>query len=132
MDTYGNQLISWDEVNSDDIVIIPAFGTTVEISKLLEEKGIQTEKYNTTCPFVEKVWKRSQKLGEDEFSVIIHGKAKHEETRATFSHSYQGAPSVVIIKYGMRSQVSRSIHPRKESPMSEFYEYFEGKYSEGF
>lgn len=96
MDTGGNQLIPWDEITSEDIVITPAFGTTVEIENLLKEKGIQPEQYNTTCPFVEKVWKRSNKLGEDDFTVIIHGKQKHEETRATFSHSYQNAPSLVI------------------------------------
>jgi 4-hydroxy-3-methylbut-2-enyl diphosphate reductase len=130
MDTYGNQLIPWDEVNSDDIVIIPAFGTTVEINALLEEKGIETQKYNTTCPFVEKVWKRSQKLGEDDFSVIIHGKAKHEETRATFSHSYQGAPSVIIKNMKEAEELVHYI--RKEKSIEEFYSYFEGKYSEGF
>lgn len=96
MDTGGNQLIPWDEITSEDIVITPAFGTTVEIENLLKEKGIQPEQYNTTCPFVEKVWKRSNKLGEDDFTVIIHGKQNHEETRATFSHSYQNAPSLVI------------------------------------
>src|SRR5213075_2035888 len=54
-DTYGRRLISFDELKPDDIVIIPAFGTTLEIEKKLNEIGIQTEKYNTTCPFVEKV-----------------------------------------------------------------------------
>src|ERR1700755_1467184 len=58
-DTYGKQLISFDELNKDDVVLIPAFGTTLEIEKLLQQKGIQIEKYNTTCPFVEKVWNRS-------------------------------------------------------------------------
>ena len=96
MDTAGNQLIPWNEIHSDDIVITPAFGTTVEIEELLRSKGIRPEQYNTTCPFVEKVWKRSAKLGEDDFTVIIHGKQTHEETRATFSHSYQNAPSLVI------------------------------------
>ena len=96
MDTSGNQLIPWDQITSEDIVITPAFGTTVEIENQLKTKGIQPELYNTTCPFVEKVWKRSTKLGEDDFTVIIHGKQMHEETRATFSHSYQNAASLVI------------------------------------
>ena len=59
-DNYGKQLISFDELTADDIVIIPAFGTTLEMEKKLNEIGIQTEKYNTTCPFVEKVWNRSE------------------------------------------------------------------------
>jgi len=96
MDTEGRQLIPWEELTPDDVVIIPAFGTTVETATKLRSLGIEPTAYNTTCPFVEKVWKRSAKLGEDNFSVIIHGKQQHEETRATFSHSYQNAPSLVI------------------------------------
>jgi len=130
MDTQGNQFVEWDELKPDDIVIIPAFGTTVEIMKLLSEKGIQIEKYNTTCPFVEKVWKRSDQLGKDDFSVIIHGKIKHEETRATFSHSYQGAPSVVILNMKEAETLAQFI--RKERPVEQFYQEFEGKYSAGF
>jgi len=130
MDTHGTQFVEWDELRADDIVIIPAFGTTVEIMKLLSEKGIQIEKYNTTCPFVEKVWKRSDQLGKDDFSVIIHGKIKHEETRATFSHSYQGAPSVVILNMEEAEVLAQFV--RKERPAEEFYKVFAGKYSEGF
>ena len=130
MDTQGNQFVDWDELQADDIVIIPAFGTTVEIMKLLSEKGIQIEKYNTTCPFVEKVWKRSDQLGKDDFSVIIHGKIKHEETRATFSHSYQEAPSVVILNMKEAETLAQFI--RKERPVEQFYQEFEGKYSAGF
>ncbi len=96
MDTNGSQILPWDEINADDIVIIPAFGTTVEIENLLAEKGVEIQKYNTTCPFVEKVWKRSSEIGKKGFTIIIHGKHKHEETRATFSHSYQDAPSIII------------------------------------
>jgi 4-hydroxy-3-methylbut-2-enyl diphosphate reductase len=130
MDTEGNQFISWDELKSDDIVIIPAFGTTVEIQKILEEKGIETASYNTTCPFVEKVWKRSAKLGADSFTVIIHGKARHEETRATFSHSYQGAPSLIIKNMEEAIFLADVILGTKSS--EDFYAFFEGKYSQGF
>ena len=56
MDTQGNQLIEWDEIKSDDVVITPAFGTTIEIKELLE-KNIKLETYDTTCPFVTRVWK---------------------------------------------------------------------------
>lgn len=130
MDTYGNQLIPWDKISADDVVITPAFGTTVEIENLLKEKGIQPEKYNTTCPFVEKVWKRSAKLGEDDFTVVIHGKQKHEETRATFSHSYQNAPSVVI-KDMNEAQILGEIILGKRS-MDEFETLFRERASEGF
>lgn len=130
MDTYGNQLISWDDVTSNDVVITPAFGTTVEIENLLKEKGIEPEKYNTTCPFVEKVWKRSAKLGEDDFTVIIHGKQKHEETRATFSHSYQNAPSLVIKNLDEAEILGEIILGKR--PMEEFESRFRERASEGF
>lgn len=130
MDTYGNQLIPWDDISSNDVVITPAFGTTVEIENLLKEKGIQPENYNTTCPFVEKVWKRSAKLGEDDFTVVIHGKQKHEETRATFSHSYQNAPSVVI-KDLVEAHILGEIILGKR-PMEEFESLFRERASEGF
>jgi 4-hydroxy-3-methylbut-2-enyl diphosphate reductase len=130
MDTGGKQLIPWDQISSEDIVITPAFGTTVEIENLLKEKGIQPEKYNTTCPFVEKVWKRSAKLGEDDFTVIIHGKQKHEETRATFSHSYQNAASLVI-KDLNEAQVLGEIILGKR-PLDEFETLFRQRASEGF
>ncbi|MDP9040614.1 MAG: 4-hydroxy-3-methylbut-2-enyl diphosphate reductase, partial [Bacteroidota bacterium] len=81
-DTKGKQLISFDDLRSSDIVITPAFGTSLEIDALLKSKGIHTEIYNTTCPFVEKVWNRSGQIAEKNFTVIIHGKPGHEETRA--------------------------------------------------
>ena len=96
MDPEGNQFIPWSEITADDIVIVPAFGTTVEIENRLEKIGIEVKQYNTTCPFVEKVWKRSSKLGDGNHTVIIHGKPNHEETRATFSHSSQNAKSLVV------------------------------------
>ena len=95
-DTKGNNLIDWKEITSDDIVIIPAFGSTVEIEQMLKEKGIAIEKYDTTCPFVGRVWKRSKNLGEKDYTVIIHGKIDHEETRATFSHAAENGHAVVI------------------------------------
>ena len=96
MDTSGKQLLPWEEIKTEDIVIIPAFGTTLKIEEKLREKGIEIRKYDTTCPFVERVWKKSEKLGQDKFTIIIHGKYNHEETRATFSRSEKNAPSIII------------------------------------
>ena len=92
----GAQLVPWDELTADDIVVVPAFGTTLELQEKLAARGIDPYRYNTTCPFVEKVWKRSAQLGADQFAVIVHGKDTHEETRATFSHSVRGAPTLVV------------------------------------
>ena len=60
MDTSGKQLIPWSELNKEDVIILPAFGTTIEIETKIQSIGIDTIKYNTTCPFVERVWKMSK------------------------------------------------------------------------
>lgn len=130
MDTAGNQLIPWEQVTSDDIVVIPAFGTTLEIEELLLKKGIETQQYNTTCPFVEKVWNRAAKLGESDYSIIIHGKHNHEETRATFSHSSSNAPALVIKGMDEAKIVGEFIDGTRS--MVEFESIFGGRYSEGF
>lgn len=95
-DTNGNAIIPLSELTSDDIVMIPAFGTTLELEKIIQEKGIEIQKYNTTCPFVEKVWNRSEQIAKKGYSIIIHGKPKHEETRATFSHAAANTPTLVV------------------------------------
>lgn len=129
-DIYGKQLISFDELTKDDVVIIPAFGTTLSIENLLTEKGIAVEKYNTTCPFVEKVWNRSEQIANKGFTIIIHGKPKHEETRATFSHASANAPSVVVNDIEETMILAQFI--TQEKPKEEFYTLFSGRYSEGF
>ncbi len=130
MDTDGSQLIPWTSINKEDIVIIPAFGTTLEIEKILLDKGIEVHQYNTTCPFVEKVWNRAQKLGKENHTVIIHGKPNHEETRATFSHSAKGANSVIV--QDMQDAVELSNYILESKPKLEFYKQFAGKYSHNF
>lgn len=126
----GRQIIPWDELNSEDIVIVPAFGTTIEIQQLLANRGIDPYKYDTTCPFVEKVWNRAEALGKKSYTIIVHGKYNHEETIATFSHSKQNSPTLIV----------RNIEETKllcdiilgKIPANEFYTLFEGKYSDGF
>jgi 4-hydroxy-3-methylbut-2-enyl diphosphate reductase len=130
MDTSGNYLVDWNKLEKDDIVIIPAFGTTLEIEKKLNELGINPYKYNTTCPFVEKVWNRSEQLGKENFTVIIHGKSYHEETRATFSHTVSNTASV-IVRNIEEAELLREFILNKRS-QEEFYNLFTGKYSNGF
>ncbi len=129
-DTDGTQLIPWSEIKKDDVVIIPAFGTTVEIEEKLKSIGVNVESYNTTCPFVEKVWNRSEKLGIDQHTIIIHGKHSHEETRATFSHSIQNAPSLIL--KDMKEAVFLGEVILGKHSKEDFYAFFEGKLSEGF
>lgn len=95
-DTNGKQLISFDDLTSEDIVIIPAFGAPLDVIAILESKKIKTESYNTTCPFVERVWKKSESIGKDNYTIIIHGKNSHEETRATFSRSDVHSRAIVV------------------------------------
>ena len=95
-DTKGNQLIPFEILNSNDIVLIPAFGTTIEIEEKLQKQGVQFKKYNTTCPFVEKVWNRSEQIARNGFTLIIHGKPTHEETRATFSHINRHTNTIIV------------------------------------
>ena len=129
-DNYGKQLILFDELKANDIVIIPAFGTTLELEKKLNDIGIPTEKYDTTCPFVEKVWNRSEQIAKKNYTVIIHGKPKHEETRATFSHAAFFAASVIVKDMEQAKELGRYIIGEK--PPALFYEEFKGQYSEGF
>ncbi len=129
-DTYGKQLIPFDAITGDDIVLIPAFGTTLEIEKQLQEKGIQTEKYNTTCPFVEKVWNRSEAIAKKNYTIVIHGKPKHEETRATFSHAASGAPAVVVKDMKEAKELAKYITGEKKA--DDFYTEFSNQYSNGF
>lgn len=129
MDTYGNQLIDWGQIQSNDIVVIPAFGTTIEIEELLTKKGVDLKTYDTTCPFVEKVWKRSQKLAKEEHTIIIHGKAKHEETRATFSHAKSYGKAIVVRDIEEAKVLGEMI--LNQASQADFEKTFDGKQSEG-
>lgn len=130
MDTQGNQILDWNEITSQDIVIVPAFGTTLEIIDQLEGLGVDVMKYNTTCPFVERVWKKSEDLGSGGYSIVIHGKVKHEETRATFSHAKKDAPSIIIRDLKEAELLGSFILGERSE--EEFYQTFEGKYSEDY
>lgn len=129
-DTTGKQLIPFSSLTADDIVLIPAFGTTLEIQDQLHQIGIQTEAYNTTCPFVEKVWNRSEVIAGKNYTVIIHGKPGHEETRATFSHAASYGPSL-IVKDMMQAQLLTAVI-QEELSEQDFYTNFKGQYSLGF
>lgn len=130
MDTQGNQFIDWSVLSKEDIVIIPAFGTTIEIEKILESIGIEIQRYNTTCPFVTKVWKQSEKLGKDDFTIIIHGKHKHEETRATFSHSSMYSNSIVVKDMTEAKKLGEFI--KGNMSVEEFHKEFDNYTSKGF
>lgn len=129
-DNKGNQIIPFESLTHADIVLIPAFGTTLAIEQQLRKIGIQTELYDTTCPFVEKVWNRSEAIAKTSYTIIIHGKPSHEETRATFSHAAANAPSVVVRDMEQTKALAQYITGLKDA--AQFYQEFKGQYSEGF
>ncbi len=129
-ETDGTELIPIESLEEDDIVIVPAFGTTLEMQEKLKKQGIDPYEYNTTCPFVEKVWRRGKQLGKKGYSLVIHGKHRHEETRATFSHSADHSASVVVLN-PEEAQILADILTG-DRPRSDFDKYFGHKSTDGF
>jgi 4-hydroxy-3-methylbut-2-enyl diphosphate reductase len=129
-DTTGKELIPLSELTKDDIVIIPAFGTTLELEEKLRAKGIAIESYDTTCPFVEKVWNRSEQIAQKGYSIVIHGKPKHEETRATFSHTSAHTPTLIVNDIEETKVLAKIISG--ELPIDHFYEFFINRFSPNF
>jgi len=130
MDTYGNIITPFSELTPADVVILPAFGTTVEIKKQLSDLGIEIQSYDTTCPFVHRVWNKAEKLGTDNYTVIIHGKPFHEETRATFSHSAASSPSLVV--KDIQETMLLGNYILGKASREEFEKTFKGRYSDTF
>jgi 4-hydroxy-3-methylbut-2-enyl diphosphate reductase len=130
VDNHGTRLVDFSTLSSDDIVITPAFGTTLEMAAELAQLGVQLERYNTTCPFVERVWKRSAELGNRGYTLVVHGKYLHEETRATFSHASDTGPVVVVRNMKEAELLAKYI--RKELSAEQFEIDFANKYSNGF
>ncbi len=75
----------FSEISASHVVIVPAFGASVQEMQLLEQIGCQI--VDTTCPWVSRVWQRVNKYKQQGFTAIIHGKYKHEETVATASRA---------------------------------------------
>ena len=78
---------SVDSIGADDVVILPAFGITIELLETLSSRGCTL--VDTTCGSVLNVWKNVRRYADDGFTSIIHGKYWHEETRATASQAHQ-------------------------------------------
>ena len=129
-DTEGKPLLPFDVLTPADVVIVPAFGTTLEVEAALQARGVKLSAYNTTCPFVEKVWKRSQEIGRQDYTVVVHGKRYHEETRATFSHAQAEAPVVVVRDLAEAAKLAGVI--RGEADARFFFDNFVDRYSPGF
>jgi 4-hydroxy-3-methylbut-2-enyl diphosphate reductase len=115
----------------EDVVIVPAFGAETTLMKLIQERGCAV--VDTTCGDVMSVWKRVRGYARDGFTSIIHGKASHEETRATASRALgdQGnGHYLVILTLDDAEAVCRYI--REGGDREAFLRRFHGGYSDGF
>src|SRR5882724_9099291 len=117
-------------LQSGDVVMIPAFGTEVGTRKILEAKGCQM--VDTTCGDVMSVWKRVRQYSKENVTSIIHGKAKHEETKATTSQAraYGSGHYLVVFTLAETDYVCNYILNCGDK--NEFLEKFKGAYSAGF
>jgi 4-hydroxy-3-methylbut-2-en-1-yl diphosphate reductase len=86
---------SLDRLGADDVVILPAFGVTIELLKQLEARGCTL--VDTTCGSVLNVWKNVKRYADDGFTSIIHGKYWHEETQATASQARRGGSGHYLV-----------------------------------
>jgi 4-hydroxy-3-methylbut-2-en-1-yl diphosphate reductase len=118
------------KLHASDVVIIPAFGTEVSTRERLKEKGC--ELVDTTCGDVMSVWKRVRQYSKESVTSIIHGKAKHEETKATTSQAtaYGSGHYLVVFNLAETDYVCNYILNGGDT--KEFLEKFKGAYSAGF
>ncbi|MBS0663524.1 MAG: 4-hydroxy-3-methylbut-2-enyl diphosphate reductase [Verrucomicrobia bacterium] len=122
----------WDTLTPDDIVIIPAFGATDEDKRRLVRKGIAVYHYDATCMLVEKVWKAARAYGREGYTVIIHGKREHEETKATFSNTRRWAPAVIVRNLDEARQLGELVGHTDAATQARFDELFAGRHTPGF
>ncbi len=122
----------WDTLTSEDIVIIPAFGATDEDKLRLVRKGVPVYRYDATCMLVEKVWKAARHYGREGFTVVIHGKHEHEETKATFSNARRYAHAVIVRNLEEARKLALVIASDNPAARARFYHEFEGKHTPGF
>ena len=122
----------WDTLTPADIVIIPAFGATDEDKRRLVRRGIAVCQYDATCMLVEKVWKAARAYGREGYTVIIHGKGEHEETKATFSNTRRHAHAVIVRNLDEARQLGTIIASDDPAVRQSFYELFAGRHTPGF
>src|SRR5258705_3233081 len=119
-----------NQLRPDDIVIIPAFGTEVATKRKLEEKGCLF--VDTTCGDVMSVWKRVRQYSKDAVTSIIHGKAWHEETKATSSQARASGGGHYLVVFTLAETSYVCDYIVNGGNKAEFLEKFKGAYSEGF
>lgn len=117
------------KVSSEDVAIIPAFGTEVDTRETLQAKGCDL--VDTTCGDVMSVWKRVRQNAKEAVTSIIHGKAWHEETMATSSQATARSGQYLVV-YNLSETDYVCNYLINGGDKAEFLEKFKGAYSEGF
>jgi 4-hydroxy-3-methylbut-2-enyl diphosphate reductase len=117
-------------LKNGDVVIIPAFGTEVATRRKIEEKGCVL--VDTTCGDVMSVWKRVRQYSKEAVTSIIHGKAKHEETKATTSQATAYGTGHYLVVYNLAETDYVCDYILNGGNNEQFLEKFKGAYSPGF
>ena len=121
----------YDSLGEEDVVIVPAFGAPTSFMSKLEERGCFV--VDTTCGDVMKVWRRVRSYAKEGITSIIHGKASHEETRATASRALGDGGNghyLIILTLEDTDFVCETI--RHGGNREAFLNRFKNKYSPGF
>jgi 4-hydroxy-3-methylbut-2-en-1-yl diphosphate reductase len=128
----AGEVTLWETLTAEDIVIIPAFGATDDDKRRLVRKGVPVCQYDATCMLVEKVWKAARALGQEGYTVVIHGKHEHEETKATFSNARRHAPALIVRNLEETRRLGEIIASDDPQIRARFYTDFAGKFTPGF
>ena len=122
----------WNQLRRDDIVIIPAFGATNEDKVKLIRRGLSIRENDATCMLVEKVWKAARRYAKEGFTIVIHGKSEHEETKATFSNASSYGPALMLRNRAHAEKLGAVLKASGAERKRLFESSFAGLYSSGF
>ncbi len=118
------------DLRPEDVVIVPAFGTEVSTLNEIKNRGCQI--VDTTCGDVMSVWKRVRKYASESATSIIHGKAEHEETKATSSRALGTGQGHYLVVLTLADTDYVCDYIRRGGNKAEFLQRFEGAHSPGF
>ncbi|MEA3189392.1 MAG: 4-hydroxy-3-methylbut-2-en-yl diphosphate reductase [Chthoniobacter sp.] len=119
-----------NDLTPDDVVIVPAFGTDVTTLGRIKQLGCQI--VDTTCGDVMSVWKRVRQNASDDVTSIIHGKAEHEETKATASRAIVSGKGHYLVVLTLADTDYVCDYIRRGGDKQAFLEKFRGAFSPGF
>ena len=128
--TGHNKQAEISDLQPDDVVIVPAFGTELSILQQIKERGCQI--VDTTCGDVMSVWKRVRKYASESATSIIHGKAEHEETKATSSRALGDGKGHYLVVLTLADTDYVCDYIRHGGDKQAFLERFRGAHSPGF